>query len=41
MKQNQIIEQVSHFHDLGNDIGYDKKYVIDVKLGKVRTVCET
>ena len=33
-KNYQIIEQVSHFDYLANDIGCDKNFDIDVKLGE-------
>ena len=30
---DRILEQVSHFNYLENDIGYDRKYGTDVTLG--------
>lgn len=36
---DQIMEQVNHFDNLGNDIGYDINYDIDVKFGKFRRIC--
>ena len=39
MINNQIVEQMSHFNNLGNDIGYDKNYDIDVTLGKFQMIC--
>ena len=32
-----ILEQMSRFNFLGNDIGYDRNYDLDVKLGKFQT----
>ena len=41
MISNRILEQVTHFNYIGNDISYDKNYDIDVKLGKFQTICGT
>ena len=41
MLNDRILEQVSYFIYLGNDIGYDIIYDIDVKLGKIQTICGT
>ena len=37
----QILEQVSHLNYLGNDIGYDRNFDIDVKLSNFQKICET
>ena len=34
MINNQSLQQVSHFNDLGNDIGYNSTYNIEGKSGK-------
>ena len=41
MLPHEMVEQESHFINLGNDIGYDRNYDIDVKLGKFQTNCGT
>lgn len=38
---DQIKEQVSHFNNLGNHIGYDKNVAIDVELTKFKMICGT
>lgn len=39
--KGQILEQVSHFSYLGNDIGYDKDFDIDMKLHRFQAMCGT
>lgn len=36
---DQSIDHGSHFYNLGNHIGCDKDYSIDVKLGKFQKIC--
>jgi hypothetical protein len=40
VRKFQIIEQVSNFNSLGNDISYDKYYDRYIKLNKFQKICE-
>ena len=41
MINDRILEQVSHFNYLDNDIGYERNYDIGAMLGNFQTTCGT